>query len=153
MTIFWTSMALIFVLSVVSAMPTRFVAGSWELAKSWLLHARHRRLTKTLTSLPGAASFHQEVTFLPSGVGFAADRNNRQVFVAAENRHGFDGAIIPVSALRAYHRGECRDNGFYDFFVDVDVANASYPRWRIICGEDMELRGKVEQVLEKLLAA
>ncbi|MDR3505672.1 MAG: hypothetical protein P4L52_05470 [Acidocella sp.] len=123
---------------------------SW-LRRSSSKHHLHQ-LEQELARQTQGRPFQQDKSFLKDGVGLALDLTQRLAFVAVQEEGGLKSAILPIAALRTHAVGERRDNGFYDYYVDLTVDDAAHPVWRLVCGENPDLAAKIATALDDVKA-
>lgn len=152
MTLLWVLLIVTFIFSAIFMLPTRWYTGmaSWvkNSSSKHHLHQFEHELARQLNGRP----FTQDKSFLKDGVGLALDQTQRLIFVAVHEESGLKSAILPLAALRTHAVGERRDNGFYDYYVDLTVDDAAHPVWRLVCGENPDLAAKVATALDNVKA-
>jgi len=153
MTLLWTLLIVTFVFSAIFMLPTRWYTGfaSW-VKNSSSKHGLHV-LEQELARQTQGRQFKQDKSFLKDGVGLALDLTQRLAFVAVREDGKLKSAILPFTALKSHAAGERRDSGFYDYYIDLTVADAAHPMWRLVCGENPELAASVSKALDEVMAA
>jgi hypothetical protein len=152
MTLLWILLIVTFIFSAIFMLPTRWYTGmaGW-LQKSGAQHHQHQ-LEQELARQTQGRPFEQDKSFFKDGVGLALDLTQRLAFVAVREEGGLKSAILPIAALRTHAVGERRDNGFYDYYVDLTVDDAARQVWRLVCGENPDLAAKIATALDDVKA-
>jgi hypothetical protein len=150
-----SSIAWLYIVTIVPCVFFGMPTSWWSTLGAWFqglyLNGTQRAAERELKRL--SVPFKAEKSFLPRGVGLAFDITHKQFFVAAAEGGHMHGAVLPLSALRGVESGEARDNGFYDYYVELKVDDAKHPLWRLLCGEDPALAQEIRQSLETLAPA
>jgi len=134
-----------------ASMPTLlFVRGGGWL-KGKIQTRTRRELERALSRL--APDFHPDKSFIPEGIGLAADFTTARLFIAEQDGAKTQATILPFTALRGISTGEINQNGFQDVYVDINVNTPTHPRWRLLFGENAALAGEVTEALGRLQAA
>jgi hypothetical protein len=136
---------------VIAGMPTTWWRdlGHWFTSRH--VRAARRAAEHELARL--AVPFQAEKSFLPRGIGLAFDFTRKLFFVAAPEGGHMQGAVLPFNALRGIASGEARDNGFYDYYVELNVDDSKHPLWRLLCGEDPALAEEIRTTLRQACPA
>jgi len=149
----WTLLIVTFVFSAIFMLPTRWYTGMADWVRSsssrHSLHVLEQELARQTRGQP----FKQDKSFLKDGVGLAFDLTQRRAFVAVREDGKLKSVILPLTALKSRAAGERRDSGFYDYYIDLTVADAAQPVWRLVCGENPELAASIGKALDEVMAS
>jgi len=151
MMLLWSLLIITFILSAVGMLPTHWYTGpaNWLLAK-YRSHGEAAML-RELERLSAGVPFNAAVSFLPRNIGLAADTAVRKLFLAVHEDGKLRATLVPFAEVASVTQGERRDNGFYDYFVDVAVTGTDQP-WCLVCGEKPELAAEIKSALDTALS-
>jgi hypothetical protein len=141
----WILLIATFVFSAAGMFPSTWykVMGEWCL-KIYRGHSR-KAFEKELASQTGATGFAAETSYFDDGIGLAIDRTRGLLFAANNTNGKMDGMVVKLGDIASVTRGEKRDYGFYDYFVEITAAGGT--PFRLICGETPE---KADEILHRL---
>jgi hypothetical protein len=152
MTLLWILLIVTFIFSAIFMLPTRWYTAMADWLRGFNARRHQRQFMQELARQSQSRPFVLAKSFFADGVGLAVDFNQRLLFIAAQEEGGLKSIICPFPVLKSYHRGERRDNGFYDYYVELTVDDPAHPNWRLVCGENPELAAQIVAVLDEVKA-
>ncbi|WP_297368800.1 hypothetical protein [Acidocella sp.] len=142
MTILWILLIITFVLSAVGMMPTAWYKAMGEWCLTIYRSQSRKAFEKELARLTAQSGFAAETSYFGENIGLAVDRGRGLLFAANLMDGKVSGAVVKLAEIEAVTRGQKRDYGFYDYFIDITAQGQSAPV-RVICGERPE---KAEEI-------
>ncbi len=96
---------------------------------------RARRMNGRLARAAKGEVFAPDISYIPAGIGFAADSARGLVFVAGEHAGAQAEALLPLAAFSACATGVTTGGLSEDNYIELIPADATAV-WRITCGGD-----------------
>jgi hypothetical protein len=152
MTLLWILLIVTFIFSAIFMLPTRWYTAMADWLRGFSARRHQQQFTRELARQSQGRPFALDKSFFADGVGLALDFNQRLLFIATHEEGGLKSIICPFPALKTHSRGERRDNGFYDYYVELTLDDPAHPIWRLVCGENPELAAQIAAVLDEVKA-
>ncbi|WP_298283803.1 hypothetical protein [Acidocella sp.] len=147
----WILLIITFVLSAAGMLPTAWYKAMGEWCLNTYRGQSRKAFEKELARLAGPGGFVAETSYFGESIGLAVDRARGLLFAATLANGKVTGALLRLADIEAVTRGQKRDYGFYDYFIDIAATGQSAPV-RVVCGERPEKADEIYALLGTLKA-